>query len=226
MRDFNKVSTTLWRSKKFRSLPDDMSRLAYTYLLTCPHGNSSGCFDIHPMYACADLGWLPEAYAKAIDTLCSAGLIEWDAAENTVWIVNWDEFNEPTNPKHAIGLLAQLDLASSVRLKTLAFHAFLYRFRLKRFDTDASLRKAIEKFLIAYPEAIATETETETETEIKTETETRPDQTKTETREKPRAALRALAAQEREGLAPKATGQPPPDPASRLLNTKLLRGAG
>ncbi len=223
MREFNKVSTTLWRSRKFRSLPDDAARLAYIYLLTCPHGNSAGCFDIHPMYACADLGWLPEAYGKAIDSLSKAGLIEFDEADNTVLIVNWDEFNEPTNPKHAIGLIAQLQQASSDALKLKAFQAFSARFRAKGFDRDASLRKAMDIFLIPYRKPIATEIETEME--IETERETRPDLEKTETRENPRAALRTVAAEGRDGLAAEAKERSPPSSsADRLLNTRLMRG--
>lgn len=220
MRDFNKVSTTLWRSRKFRALPDDDARMAYMYLLTCPHGNSAGCFDIHPLYACADLGWAMEAYRKALDSLIKGGLIEFDEAENTVLILNWDEFNEPTNPKHAIGLLNQLEQASSVALKTKAFHAFLARFKAKTFDTDAALRKAIAIFLKAYPEPIATETKTE----IETERETRPDLDKTETRENPRAALRSVAAEGRDGLAPKARDRPPPDVVNPLLQTSFMKG--
>jgi hypothetical protein len=215
MRDFNKVSTTLWRSRKFRSLPNDACRMAYLYLLTGPHGNSAGCFDLHPMYACADLGWSPEAYGEAINSLSSAGLIAFDAAENTVLIVNWDEFNEPTNPKHAIGLIAQLQQASSPSLKFKAFQAFVARFKAKGFDRDASLRKAMDIFLIPYRKPIATETETEIETEI----ETRPDLDKTETRENPRAALRTVAAEGRDGLAQ--PSQPPN--VSRLLQTKLMK---
>ncbi len=225
MREFNKVSPTLWRSRKFRSLPDDQAKMAYTYLLTCPHGNSSGCFDIHPMYACADLGWELEAYRKAIDSLLKAGLIEWDEAENTLLIVNWDEFNEPTNPKHAIGIIAQLQQASSAALKLKAFQAFVARFKAKSFDRDASLRKAMDIFLIDYREPIATETETEMEMETERETETRPDLEKTETRENPRAALRTVAAEGRDGLAPEAKGGAPPIVGSdRLLQTRLMRG--
>lgn len=234
MRDFNKVSTTLWRSKKFRALPDDQCRFVYLYILTCPHGNSAGCFDLNPHYACGDLGCTEKAYRKTLDILCKVGLILWDNDENTIFVTNWEEFNEPTNPKHAIGLLGQLDQASSVRLKTIAFHAFLERFKVKKFDQDSSLRKAIDICLQAYPKPIERvlppdQSETETEIETKTEIKTRPDQTKTETRESPRAALRTVAAEGRDGLTPERKATPPPGAPSpelqRIVQTKLKNGS-
>lgn len=234
MRDFSKVSPTIWRSRKFRSLSSDGARMLYLYLLTCPHGNSAGCFDLHPMYACADLGWSEDAYREAIESLSIADLVMVDWAENTLWIVNWDEFNEPTNPKHAIGLLTQLDQASSVKLKSVAFQAFIARFKARKFDQDTSLRKAIEILSKAYREAITTETETESEME--TEMETRPDQTETETRSPLRSAPpetgAQLAAEQADPgpipphlrrLPPSQTGTGPPSP--QLVNLLQKQGA-
>ena len=223
MRDFSKVSPSVWRSKKYRSLGSMEAQHVYLYLLTCPHGNSAGCFDLHPMYACADLGMTEIQYLDCIERLCLAGLIEWDAGENTVLIVNWLEFNAPANAKHAIGILSQLGQASSEKLKAKVFHEIRADVITRKFDREAFVRNAIEVFSKLYGDGIPTETETRPETER--ETETRPDQTKTETREKPRAALRTVCAEGRDGLAPSAKGRPPPtaDP-SRLLETKILRG--
>ena len=159
MRDFSKVSPSIWRSKKFRATKDPMCKMVYLYLLTCPHGNSAGCFDIDPLYASADLETTPEAFREAINRLCEVGLIEWDGDENTVWIVQWEEFNKPTNPKHAAGLLSQLEQASSEKLKSKCFHAFMPIFKASQFDRDAVLRKAIDSFLGLYPKPIITKTE-------------------------------------------------------------------
>lgn len=213
MREFSKVSPSVWRSKKFRSLGSMEARFVYLYLLTCPHGNSAGCFDIHPMYACADMGISDEQFGDCIDTLCKAGLIEWDDAENTVLITNWVEFNAPANPKHALGILTQLLQASSEALRLKAFQELNAEIIVRKFDREASVRKAIETFCEPYRNGIPTETETERETER----ETRPDQTKTETREKSRTPLRAVAALSGDGLAA-SEGQEHP-----LLNTTLMR---
>lgn len=219
MRDFFKVSPTVWRSRKFKSLPDMAARQVYLYLLTCPHGNSAGCYDLPPMYACADLDMTEEVYRKSIESLLIAGLIHYDRAENTLWIVNFEHFNEPTNPKHALGLLIQLGQASSERLRAIAFHRFLEVFKAKNFDKDAALKKAIETLLIDYPKPILTKTESKSEIE----TESRVDLDETETREKSRAPL-VVAALTGDACAAQGAGEPElPEIPHHLLRTPLMK---
>lgn len=191
MREFVKVSPSVWNSRKFWSLPDDLARYAYLYVLTNEHINSAGCYKLSIGYICGDLKWEPEVARKAIERLSIAGLVDYDEGENTILILNWGAFNAPTNPKHAIGLLTQLDQQGSHRLKTICFHSVLDSLRARGFDRDAPLRKAIDFFLKRYPKAIATETRPERETEM--ERETRLDQTETEIRACARTPLRAAA---------------------------------
>jgi hypothetical protein len=172
MRDFSKVSPTVWRSKKFRSLSNIEARHVYLYLLTCPHGNSAGCFDLHPMYACADLGMTEIQYADCIDSLSKAGLIEWDAEENTVLITNWLEFNEPSNAKHAAGILSQLGQASSETLKKKAFQELRACIVEKKFDREACVRNGMQNFLdpietVSSPRPRPDQDKTERETETR-----------------------------------------------------------
>lgn len=240
MRDFAKVSPSVWRSKKFRSLPNDTCRYVYLYLLTCPHANSAGCFDLHPQYASADMGLSVNTYLDCLDTVSKAGLIEFDWDENTVFIANWIEFNGPANPKHALGILSQLDQASSERLKVMRFQELEAEIRAKKFDREASIRNAIALFCEPYRDCIPTETRDRDQTER--ETETRPDQT--ETREKSRAPQRPAAPNVGAGLgrndhdpavlydklaalgeAVKANATKPPDAGlqpSRLLETGFM----
>lgn len=211
MREFSKVSPTVWRSKKFRALPDMECRHVYLYLLTCPHANSAGCFDIHPLYAAADLGLTEERFRYCIETLSNTCLVEWDGDENTVLIGNWVEFNGPQNPKHALGILSQLAQVSSDSLRTKAFQELRAEIYRKKFDREASIRKAMETLFEPYGNGIATRQDGD-----KTETETRQDETRLETREEgSRAPLRAAAAEGRGGLA--ALG------SERLLETPLMK---
>lgn len=175
MREFSKISPTVWRSRKFKSLPDMEAKFVYFYILTSPHNNSAGCYDLHPMYAGADLGITDIQFRYCIDTLSKANLIEFDNDENTVMIINWENYNEPMNPKHALGLLYQLNQASSKRLKLIVFSKFLEIFKAKGFDANQALANAIDTLSIEYGYCIPTYTETETEIE----TENRPDLDKT-----------------------------------------------
>ncbi len=211
MREFCKVSPTVWRSKKFRSLPNIEARHVYLYLLTCPHANASGCFDIHPMYAAADLGLSDIQFRDCINTLSEAGLLEWDDAENTVLIGNWVEFNGPQNPKHALGILSQLAQVSSDTLKGKAFQDLYAEISRKKFDREASVRKAMDTLFEPYRNGIATRQDGD-----KTETRLDLDETRLETREEnSRTPLRAVAAKEGDGLAASVS--------NRLLQTSLMK---
>jgi len=198
MRDFSKVAPNVWKSRKFWLLPDDTARLAYLYLLTSPHANSVGCYDLNPVYACGDLRWTEAAYRKAIDSLSEVGLIEFDAAENTVRITNWIKFNAPMNPKHALGMLAALDQASSARLKLNQLNEI--RDAISFIDSKV-LAKGIDTLSKQYRNSIDTKTETdqtetdqnETETEMERETRPRPE-TETKTIRTVNARANGLAA--------------------------------
>lgn len=110
MRDFAKISCSIWHSRKFRSLPNDDCRLVYLYLHTNPHVNSLGCYVLPFGYAIADLGWNdmetdPIRYRDCIASLCDSGLIGFDPAESVVRIVDFLKHSPFSNEKHAKGAI-------------------------------------------------------------------------------------------------------------------------
>jgi hypothetical protein len=219
MRDFTKVSNSIWNSAKFNSLNDDQTKLAYLYILTCPHSNSSGCFTLKQGYAAADLGWNFEAIGKAIESLSEAGLIQFDQSSETVRIVNWVSFNPPTNAKHALGILSHLKTAQSKELKLQSLQEFSDCIEVKGFNNDKGLVNAVNTLFKAYGEGIATKTET------KTETESRPDQDRE--RDRDAQSEDCLAADSAAAL-PDGAVRPPlgRKPTASHLETGFLKTAG
>ena len=116
MRDFSKVSPSLWRSKKFRILPSDDARYMYLYLLTNQHQNSAGAYQLPPAYAAYDLGWDLERYLATLGQMVDAGLVEVDGETDEILIANWFKHNPPMNPKHRIGTISVLNRLESKRL--------------------------------------------------------------------------------------------------------------
>ena len=49
MRLYGRIETSFWQNEKVQRLSDG-GRMLYLYLLTCPHGNSVGCFVLHDGY--------------------------------------------------------------------------------------------------------------------------------------------------------------------------------
>lgn len=125
MREFTKISPTIWQSRRFRSLRSDDDRYLFLYLLTCPHINSAGCFWLPDGYALRDLGWSRDRYEKARHSLHEAGLIDFDLEEECVLIERWYRHNLPMNKSHRKGTLIQLGKVPSERLREKAYAALV-----------------------------------------------------------------------------------------------------
>jgi len=104
MRDYAKISPSIWGSRKFLSINDDSeARLLYFYIHTSPHGNSIGCYRLPKGYVMADLNWSPDQIDRAIEALCKALLIDWNETETIVQIADFLKQSPITNEKHAKG---------------------------------------------------------------------------------------------------------------------------
>jgi hypothetical protein len=104
MRDFSKVSPSLWHSERFNNLASDDARFAYLYLLTCEHQTSAGCYRLPDAYAAADLRWSIDRYQRSRAELATAGLINFDTVASVMMITRWFRFNPPMNEKHLKGI--------------------------------------------------------------------------------------------------------------------------
>ena len=229
MRDFSKVSPTLHNSVKFRSLRDNFAaKCIYHYLITCPHGNSAGCFDLRDGYACDDNDMELKQYRDCIKTLSKAGLIEVDEVTKTVLITNHMEFNSPANAKHAVGILSQLARVSSDGLFLKRYQEIDEVIRAKKFDRDSSVRAAYDTHAKRYHDCIATLDQDQRPDREGDQTETIPE-TREESSRTPRSAVAALTG---DGLAALGKGEPDLpdipqnlDRRNRLLSTGFLKGA-
>ena len=159
MRDYGKISTSIWQSKKFTGLKSDDLRLFYFYLHTCLHVNSIGCFRLPIGYITADLKWTDRATHRAIDALSKARLIEWDCEEEVILIVKFLDESPITNKKHAAGS-AKLALGlPECQLK----HKVIQELQKDKFAKDLSEWNG---YVYPYDSPMdTTETETEPETE-------------------------------------------------------------
>ena len=105
MRNFAKISPSIWRSQKFQSLGTDTAKLLYLYIHTCPHVTSLGCYVLPLGYIMTDLGWGEQKIREAMQALHQSGLIEWCEQEEVVSITRFLDFSPITNRKHAQGML-------------------------------------------------------------------------------------------------------------------------
>jgi len=103
VRQFGIISSSIWRSKRFRQLGSDLARMTYLYLHTTVHGNSAGAFVLPPEMAALELK-VPAADVRAVFIeLAEARLIRYDPEEELIQIVNFFRFNAISSRKHLAG---------------------------------------------------------------------------------------------------------------------------
>ena len=128
MREFGKISSSIWRSKRWRrilaAVDGDVSRArlaksAYFCLHTSVHGNSIGAYVMPPELAALDMQEPVDELIEAYRTLQEVGLIRYDEDEWLLQIVGFLEFNGFTSRKHLAGSLKIFHSLPDCRLKDL-----------------------------------------------------------------------------------------------------------
>ena len=119
MRDYTKVSPSIWSSSRFRGLDSVHGRYAMLYLLTNAHQNSIGCYRVTAAYACDDMGFTVAEWDSALSALEGAELIAADPETSEIFIRRWFVHNPPTNPKHLLGSRRLVDKIKSDALRAL-----------------------------------------------------------------------------------------------------------
>lgn len=96
---FTKISSSLWRSKRFIALSDD-AKLVFIYLLTSEHITSAGCCRLPDGYALVDLNWTPDRYRSARQELVDSGMVVFDTATSDLFVTGWFRHSPAMNQSH------------------------------------------------------------------------------------------------------------------------------
>lgn len=148
-RSYGKIVNSLWTSRKFRLLRGkDRPRLLYLFLHTCPQRNSVGCFNCQAGYIAVDMGWSEAQVLEAIEKLKEVQLIDWNADEEIVRIVDFVDHDPPTNLKHAESMAM-----TAMQLPDCAEKARAIGDLLQNGHSAAvqGLKEEHDRLLIAYP---------------------------------------------------------------------------
>ena len=96
---YGKIYTRLWNNHRFRKLTEDGQKL-YLYLLSSPHKNTIGFYQIGIPYIQDDLGWAYKRCSNAINDTIRMGFIKYDFESRVVLILDWWKNNKPSNNKN------------------------------------------------------------------------------------------------------------------------------
>lgn len=105
MRNYGRVETSIWYSKKFHSYSDD-GKLLWFYLITSPHSNAAGCYVLPIGYVMTDLKWSAERAEETLSELFRKGSIYRCETTNLTVIRGWWDHNAIENPNVAKSILA------------------------------------------------------------------------------------------------------------------------
>jgi hypothetical protein len=122
---FTMVRRSIWDSRRFTALPDDLCRYLYFYCLSCSHQTGTGCFVAREAYILSDLAkpgadWTAATYRARLQHLIASGLILVDAETNEILIVGWWKDNGPSNESWFAGAKKQCEGIESQTLREAA----------------------------------------------------------------------------------------------------------
>ncbi len=195
MREFGKIKTTVWASKKFKQVSIPLSKVLYLYLHCNTHGNSIGCYYVTKGYMLGDIRLSEvsiEAIDRAINELSDLGLIKWDDDEEIVYLIDFLKHSPLTNRKHAMGAAKAASILPDIDLKAQVYDDIIAAAgtvtdKVKSPSVVDQVKQILGRAPIevlepsdtpidtgTYTTETKTQTQTQTETEIETESPSSP----------------------------------------------------
>lgn len=115
---YRQVQMSFWSDSKIVDdfTPED--KYFYLYLLTNPHTNLAGCYELSMKQASDETGYNRETIGKIIKRMEEKhGVIAYDTQTKEVLIVNWSKYNWIKSEKFRKPLLADITAIKSERFR-------------------------------------------------------------------------------------------------------------
>lgn len=112
---YRTVQVSFWTDPKVDDdfTPED--KYFYLYLLTNPHANICGCYEISMKQMVRETGYNEDTVKRLLDRLNKVhGVIQYDTGTKEVFIQNWHKYNWANSPKTIAGAIAVAKNVKSV----------------------------------------------------------------------------------------------------------------
>lgn len=116
MSRYGRIESGFWHSRKVKKLSEG-GRFLLLYLLSCPHGNMTGCFVLPVGYVSSDLGWTSDRVESAFADLGENGLAERDGETSLIRICGWWGHNPIDNGNQAKAVVREALLLPDCAIK-------------------------------------------------------------------------------------------------------------
>lgn len=118
---FRNVHVTFWTDPKVVDdfTPED--KYFYVYLLTNPHTNLCGCYEVSMKQMSDELGYNKETIEKLIDRFRKVHrVLDYDKNTKEMLLYNWSKYNWTKSPKLQAALVKEIP-----KVKSPAFNEYL-----------------------------------------------------------------------------------------------------
>ena len=113
---YRKINTSFWQDSKISEQMNINERYVFLYLLTNPHTNLSGIYEITRKQICDETGFSKEELNKLMKRLISLKLIHYDEETSEVLITNWSRYNWTSSAQLLKGVENELIYVKSLKL--------------------------------------------------------------------------------------------------------------
>lgn len=112
-----------WTDSKIADEFTPEDKYFYLYLLTNPHTNTCGCYELSPRQMAIDTGYAKETVEKLLDRMEKVhNVIQYSATNKEILIINWRKYNWTYSPKLKASVSAFIK-----KVKTKAFRDYLLK---------------------------------------------------------------------------------------------------
>lgn len=98
MASYSKIYTTFWTDSKIEEFTAD-DKYLYLYLLTNPHVNLCGCYELSIKQMAYETVLSPDKIRKAIEKLSKYNVVKYCEETREVLLINWHKYNWTVSPK-------------------------------------------------------------------------------------------------------------------------------
>ena len=113
---YRNIATDFWTDSKVEKT-DCSEKLLMLYLLTAPHGNLAGCFEVTYRRIEMETGLKPQQSSRAMRRLSELGMVEYSEDTNEVLILNWGKHNWSKSPNTKSALDKQIERVKNPQMK-------------------------------------------------------------------------------------------------------------
>ena len=113
---YRNITTEFWTDSKIEQTNCN-EKLLMLYLLTAPHGNLAGCYEVTYRRIEMETGLNSQQSAKAMERLGELGMIRYSAETSEVLIMNWGKHNWSKSPKTKAALDKQIEKIKNPQMK-------------------------------------------------------------------------------------------------------------